>query len=99
MLPVWIGFLLLTSTFAMDNLRVAFQWKELDFDFPSEKDRQEAIASGKFIPENNLPLGLEVYKDRLFVTVPRWRSGVAASLNYIKLSGQYKYIFVIILFI
>ncbi|NP_001161777.1 yellow-b isoform X1 [Tribolium castaneum] len=87
MLPIWtISLLLFTSTFAMDNLRVAYQWKELDFDFPSASAREEAIKSGKFIPENNLPLGLEVYKDRLFITVPRWRSGVAASLNYIKLS-------------
>lgn len=71
----------------MDNLRVAFEWKQIDFEYPSEQTRLEDIASKAFVPENNLPLGLEVYGDRLFVTVPRWKSGVAASLTYISLNG------------
>lgn len=71
----------------MDNLRVAFQWKIVDFEFPSAKAREDAIRTGEFIPKNNLPLGLEVYGDRMFITVPRWRSGVPASLTYIKLTG------------
>ncbi|KAF5308060.1 hypothetical protein FQR65_LT06435 [Abscondita terminalis] len=70
----------------MDNLRVAFQWKQVDFDYPSNETRQEAVNSREFVPENNLPLGLEVYQDRLFITVPRWKSGVPASLTYIKLT-------------
>lgn len=70
----------------MDNLRVAFEWKQVDFEYPSSEARQEAINNRDFVPENNLPLGLEVYGDRLFITLPRWKSGVAASLTYIKLS-------------
>ncbi|KAF5293573.1 hypothetical protein FQA39_LY03058 [Lamprigera yunnana] len=72
--------------FAMDNLRVAFQWKQVDFDYPSNESRQEAINNREFVPENNLPLGLEVYKDRMFITVPRWKTGVPASLTYINLT-------------
>lgn len=79
-----IAFLALVA--ANDNLRVAFEWKQLDFAFPSPEARQEAIDSREFVPENNLPLGLEVYGDRLFITVPRWKSGVPASLTYIKLT-------------
>lgn len=88
-----LRFLLLSSfvvmaCHGMDNLRVAFQWRQLDFNFSTEAERQEAVNSREFIPENNLPLGLEVYGERLFVTVPRWKSGVAASLAYIKLTGK-----------
>lgn len=72
----------------MDNLRVAFQWKQLDFDFPSEEARQQALANGDFIPENNLPLGMEVYKDRVFLTVPRWKTGVPASVTYFSLNDS-----------
>ncbi|RZC33626.1 yellow-b [Asbolus verrucosus] len=81
-------FLLIARTLAMDNLKVAFQWKQVDFEYPTEEARQSALASKEFIPENNLPLGLEVHGDRLFITVPRWRSGVAASLTYINLSDS-----------
>lgn len=72
----------------MDNLRVVFQWRQVDYDFPSEAERREAVSSREFIPENNLPLGLEVYGERVFVTVPRWKSGIPASLTYIKLTGK-----------
>lgn len=77
-----------TIAFAMDNLDVKFEWKQIDYDYPTPEARQDAIDTREFVPENNLPLGLEVYGDRLFVTVPRWKSGVAASLNYIKLSDR-----------
>ncbi|CRK87272.1 CLUMA_CG001074, isoform A [Clunio marinus] len=63
-----------------------FAWKELDFAWPSEEAKQEAIRSGKYIESHNLPLGLDIWQDKLFITVPRWKSGVASSLNYVKLS-------------
>lgn len=84
--------LLWKITNGMDNLRVAYQWKMIDYDFPSDEYKNNLIKEGDFIPENNLPLGLEVYGDRLFITVPRWKDGVAASLTYIKLSGNIHYI-------
>ncbi|XP_044730756.1 protein yellow [Chrysoperla carnea] len=85
-----IAFLSLSTTHAMDNLKVAFEWKQLDFNYPSVQDRTEAIENGVFIPENNIPMGLEVYENRLFVTVPRWKDGVPASLTYIHLNDTSK---------
>jgi hypothetical protein len=77
-----------TSVVANDNLRVAYQWKQIDFEYPSINERQEAIINGTFIQENVIPVGLEVYKNRLFVTLPRWKKGVPASLAYIDLNGK-----------
>lgn len=53
------------------KLEEKFSWKELDFAWPSEEVKQEAIRSGKYIENHNLPLGLDVWKDKLFITVPR----------------------------
>ncbi|XP_065723486.1 dopaminechrome tautomerase isoform X2 [Drosophila suzukii] len=36
-----------------------------------------------FVPKNNLPLGIDVHQSRLFVTTPRWKDGVPASLGTI----------------
>lgn len=36
-----------------------------------------------FIPENNVPLGIDVHHSRLFITTPRWKNGVPATLNKI----------------
>ncbi|XP_014232843.1 protein yellow-like [Trichogramma pretiosum] len=74
------------SVQGIDRLRVAYQWKQLDFDWPDSKDDDVRRAFPSYDAADNLPLGLEVGGDRLFVTVPRWRRGVAASLNYIRLN-------------
>ncbi|KAG7208906.1 hypothetical protein KM043_015087 [Ampulex compressa] len=68
---------------AMGSLKVAFQWKQLEYQWPSN-DTKRLFPDYK--EEDNLPLGLEVTNDRIFVTVPRWRQGVAASLNYININ-------------
>lgn len=72
----------------MDQLHILYEWKQLDYQFPSPEARQRALDSKQFIPENNIPMGLEIYGDRMFITVPRWRFGVPASLNYISLKDN-----------
>ncbi|XP_075218689.1 L-dopachrome tautomerase yellow-c isoform X2 [Lycorma delicatula] len=67
------------------KLKEVFSWKQVDFAFPSEAARKAAIDSGAFIKEHNLPLGLEVYKDKLFITLPRWKAGILATLTYVSL--------------
>lgn len=76
------------NALAHDNLRVIYQWKQIDFEYPNIQERQFAISNGNFIQENVIPVGLEVYKDRLFITLPRWKKGVPASLAYIDLNGK-----------
>lgn len=83
MLGPLLLFMCLTTHVFADKLNVAYQWKTVEFEFPSEDLKQEALLSKKYIPENQLPLGVEVYGNRLFVTLPRWKYGVAASLAYI----------------
>ncbi|XP_050303842.1 protein yellow [Anthonomus grandis grandis] len=62
-----------------------FEWKELTFAWPNDQAKQSAINEGNYIAENNLPLGLDRWRNKLFVTVPRWKSGVAATLGYLPL--------------
>lgn len=60
---------------ATEVLFERFWWRELDFAYPSDGVRQSALATQRFVPENNLPVGIEVWNDKVFVTVPRWRQG------------------------
>jgi hypothetical protein len=80
--------LLLAATIVADQLKVEYEWKQIDFLFPSVDERQAAISSESFIQENVIPVGLEVYENRLFITLPRWKKGVPASLAYIDLNGK-----------
>ncbi|XP_011194670.1 protein yellow [Zeugodacus cucurbitae] len=63
--------------------QVVNEWKYLDFEYPTYAQRQRAIAKREFVPENNLPLGIDVYGERMFITTPRWKDGVPASLSYL----------------
>lgn len=64
-----------------------FAWKEVDYTWNTPADREAAISDKSFIPEHNLPLGLARWKNKLFITVPRWKNGVASSLNYVDVDG------------
>jgi len=90
MLQFTYGLLLLWAVSALgnDNLRVAYEWREMDFKYASPDQRWSAIERGEFKPANVIPFGLEVAGHRLFVTLPRWRSGVPASLAYLDLNGK-----------
>lgn len=72
-----LGLLLLLAghAHAAYKLQERYSWNQLDFAFPSERLKDQAIASGDYIPQNALPVGVEHFGNRLFVTVPRWRDG------------------------
>lgn len=53
------------------KLDEVYAWQELDFAWQSEDHKQQALASQRYIEKNNLPLGLERWNDKLFITVPR----------------------------
>ncbi|XP_065091657.1 major royal jelly protein 1-like [Ochlerotatus camptorhynchus] len=71
------------------QLRWVTQWKSLDFVFPTPKDRENAISSRRFIPENCIPLDMDVdynsnsLRSRVFVTIPRFIEGIPATLGTI----------------
>lgn len=53
------------------RLEERFAWKQVEFDWPDSAAEQEAIANGQYIKEHNLPLGVERWQNKLFITVPR----------------------------
>ncbi|XP_058808630.1 protein yellow-like isoform X2 [Phymastichus coffea] len=66
--------------YAGPAMQLAYYWKTVDYEFDSEEDRKSLIYSGSFVPENNLPLGLEIWKDKIFISLPRWKKGIPATL-------------------
>ncbi|XP_034952021.1 protein yellow-like [Chelonus insularis] len=76
----WAG-----SHFGRSPILERFSWQMLDWAYPDLMSRNAAIASGEYMPENGLPVGIEIWQNKLFVTVPRWKDGIPATLNYISL--------------
>lgn len=68
-----------------DVFETMFQWNIMEFAYPSQQLRAQAISTGQFIPQNVAPLGIAVTDDKVFVTTPRWNLGIPASLSTIQL--------------
>lgn len=67
-------------------LKEIFKWKTIDYEFANAEARASAIRNSEYIPQNNVPFGLEIWRDKVFVTVPRRNPGVPSTLNYVPLS-------------
>lgn len=63
------------SSYGRAPLLERYAWKAMDYAYPDEMSRQLAMMKGDFVPENSLPVGMEIWRNKLFVTVPRWRNG------------------------
>ena len=46
-----------------------------EYDWDSAEQEKASLADGTYIPENNLPSGLKIHKDVVYMTVPRWLPG------------------------
>lgn len=55
---------------AVARFNEVFSWTELDWDIPISMKQDE-----QYVPRNGLPVGIERWNDKLFVSVPRWRDG------------------------
>ncbi|CAL7951443.1 unnamed protein product [Xylocopa violacea] len=84
-------YLLLVALFAVakcQDFKIIHAWNYVEYNFPNDTIQDTLISNGDYIPENNMPLGMHIWDDKVFVTVPRWKSGVASNLNYFSKSDQ-----------
>uniref|UniRef100_A0A1B0CTX4 Secreted protein n=1 Tax=Lutzomyia longipalpis TaxID=7200 RepID=A0A1B0CTX4_LUTLO len=47
------------------RLEEVFRWKEVEYEWP------DGVIAKDYKGANNLPLGLDVWRNKLFITVPR----------------------------
>lgn len=84
----WMILFLLTVSAAVksEKLKLLYSWKQLEFAFSCQADREEAIKKGDFIPGAPVPIDVDVYhgaKEKVFISVPRFQNGVPATIGYL----------------
>lgn len=45
----------------LTNLHLVSEWKELEYDFSSNEDKQAALNSGAYVPGNGVPIDVAVH--------------------------------------
>ncbi|XP_075154153.1 major royal jelly protein 9-like isoform X2 [Haematobia irritans] len=67
------------------NLQIPCTWKILDFAFPSDAEMKAAVESSNYVENNGLPIDVQPHyqknkKRRIFVTIPRFQTGIPYTL-------------------
>lgn len=48
------------------GLSLVKEWKQIDYNYPSDAERQRAIKSEEFVPSNPLPIDADVFYGRKY---------------------------------
>nr|XP_023012025.1 major royal jelly protein 3-like [Leptinotarsa decemlineata] len=76
-----------SSLAANEDLKVIFQWSQVEFDYPSESIRQDDIDSGNFMPGNAVTIDVDIYypgdngTSKVFIAMPKFQPGVPVALG------------------
>ncbi|XP_065335331.1 major royal jelly protein 2-like [Cloeon dipterum] len=82
-----ILFLGLSSPATALNFTQVFEWKELDYEWPSEARRTQALTDKTFKPENIILSHLAIYGTRLFLSLEKL-NGIPATLVSLSTSSE-----------
>ncbi|XP_043243917.1 protein yellow-like isoform X2 [Amphibalanus amphitrite] len=63
------------------ELETLHEWARLDFDWASAEARETAIETGRYVPDYCALYDVKAVDGEVFVTVPRLRHGVPATVN------------------
>ncbi|XP_043482840.1 major royal jelly protein 1-like [Leptopilina heterotoma] len=63
-----------------DSFRVTFQWKYINYTWPSTEVKERAITRFQYVPWNNAISGIKIWKEKIYLSIPRFKSGVPVTL-------------------
>lgn len=76
---LWIIFLALANG---EEIKTIYSWNVIEYNFPNDNIRNTLISNGDYIEENNMPNSMQIWNDKIFITIPRWKNGVPSNLNF-----------------
>jgi hypothetical protein len=69
-------------------LETVYEWNRLDYEIAQNDDDDSGGGGAYYDWQNNAVGAVRKYKDSLYLSVPRWKEGVTATLNIINLHNQ-----------
>ncbi|XP_036142820.1 major royal jelly protein 3 [Monomorium pharaonis] len=72
---------LVTTVLCHEPFQVIFEWKSIDFHWQSEDQQKSAILLGEYIEAHNFITTVKFWKDKMYLTLPRWKDGVPVTLG------------------
>lgn len=73
-------FAICATAVSAQRFKVLYEWNYVNFTWPNEDALRSAMSLGQYIPENSIISGLKYYDGWFYLTLPRMKQGVAATL-------------------
>lgn len=67
---------------------LVYKWVTLEFDWPNDTMKQQYITDEDYIPENNAINGIKVYNETVYLTIPKLKKGIPATLTVVHNNGS-----------
>lgn len=64
----------------VNQFHETFQWKTINIVWPSEEIRTRVHERNEFIPVNNAIVGIKIWKNKMYLTIPRYKEGIPVTL-------------------
>lgn len=87
-LTILSALLLFRATLVHARADVQFSWSVIDYTWPTREQRLQALQNEDYIEANNAIAGIKVYRNWVYLTVPRWLQGVPSTLNRISIDNR-----------
>lgn len=75
-----VVFLTVLNAVNCDKFKVIREWHYVNFTWPNADVYGTAISKGLYVPENNIIAGIKHFGEEFYVTLPRMKNGVPATL-------------------
>lgn len=72
-------------------MKEVYSWKRIEYKFQNDTHRQQMIDTGQFTPGNSVPTSIALWSNKMFLTTPRFKLGVPATLSYIHTNDTGKF--------
>lgn len=59
---------------------IPYKWTWLNFTFESVEMYEDYVEQGEYLPVNNFLSGIKIYKNQIYLALPRYREGTPATL-------------------
>ncbi|KAF2902757.1 hypothetical protein ILUMI_03422 [Ignelater luminosus] len=73
-----------------EKFQMEFQWSHINFTWPSVDAYHNAVLESKYIPENNAMAGIKYFNNRMYIALPRIRTGTPVTLAYVPINARLK---------
>lgn len=64
-----------------EPFQVIFEWKTISVQWPSDEEQEYGEKHGEYIAANNFLATVKFWKDKMYLTIPRWKDGVPVTLG------------------